>query len=167
MPYKQIDATLSDADVQAVKDALATIQQKLPFLGTLTDTERKQLSKAGAEHLAQIEGAGQVATNNPAILPATFDDTKFQNSVVLFSTMTDLNTLMQQLARSVDDTHMMIGVYAKAQSSDVYHYAQAAAQKTPGLQPVVDALGALNQKAVATKRAKKNTPTVAAAVPAK
>jgi len=163
MPYEQIDAQLSAADAQAVKDALATIQQKLPFLGTLTVTERKQLSKAGAEHLSFIEGSGQVALNNPAILPATFNGANFQNSVSLFSTMTDINTVMQQVARSVEDTHMMIGVYARAQASDVYHYAQAAAKKTPGLQPVVDQLGALNQKAVAAKRANKKTETAVTA----
>jgi hypothetical protein len=168
MPYKQIDAQLADADVQAIKTAITLIQTKLPFLGSLTDTERKELSKAGPEHVAQIQGAGQAAASNPTILPGTFDAVKFQNSVALFSTMTDLNTSLQQLSRSVDDTHMMIGVYAKSQSSDVYHYAQAAAKKTPGLQAVVDRLGVLNQKAAATRRANKNAKTaLTAAQPAK
>ena len=163
MPYKQIDAVLAPADVTAIKAALATIQDKLPFLGTLLDSERKELSKVGPERLAQVQDAGQVALNNATMLPATFDGVKFQNSVGLFSVMTDINTTFQQLGSSIDDTRMMIGVYAKAQASDVYHYAQAAAKKTPGLKPVVDKLGALNEKAVATKRAKKQAALAAKA----
>lgn len=36
MPYQNISATLNETDVQEIKAALATIEQKLPFLITLT-----------------------------------------------------------------------------------------------------------------------------------
>lgn len=39
MPCQNISATISDANVPAVKDAAATIQQKLPFLIRLTPDE--------------------------------------------------------------------------------------------------------------------------------
>jgi len=167
MPYKQIDDVLAPADAQAVKDALATIQQKLPFLGTLTEEERKQLSKAGPEHAGEIPLGGQVAVNNPDILPATFDQQKYQNVVSLFSTITDLSTSAQQLARSLDDTRIMVGVYAKQQTSKVHQYAKAAIKDKPGLKPVVDQLGALGQKAADARRAKKNSGGTGPSNPAK
>jgi len=68
MPYQNIDATLSAADLQAVKDALATIVQKLPFLVTLTNEERKGLFKTGA---SQVDSTG---TDSPdAVAPSLID----------------------------------------------------------------------------------------------
>jgi hypothetical protein len=36
MPYQNISAQVTAADVAAIKAAVATIQQKLPFLGGLS-----------------------------------------------------------------------------------------------------------------------------------
>ena len=47
MPYQNINAAISPADVQAVKDSFATILAKLPFLVNLTPNERKGLLKTG------------------------------------------------------------------------------------------------------------------------
>nr|VFJ70933.1 MAG: hypothetical protein BECKFW1821C_GA0114237_102524 [Candidatus Kentron sp. FW] len=41
MSYQDIDAALSPADVKAIKAAIDTIEQKLPFLVNLTPKERK------------------------------------------------------------------------------------------------------------------------------
>jgi len=45
MPYQNIDAAISATDFQAIKDAFATIKQKLPFLVILTVNERKATFK--------------------------------------------------------------------------------------------------------------------------
>lgn len=36
MPYRTLSATLTDADVQAIKAAVTTIHSKMPFLISLT-----------------------------------------------------------------------------------------------------------------------------------
>ena len=41
MPYQNIEATVPAVDVQAIKDAVATILTKLPFLVNLTTDEHK------------------------------------------------------------------------------------------------------------------------------
>nr|VFK80845.1 MAG: hypothetical protein BECKSD772D_GA0070982_11662 [Candidatus Kentron sp. SD] len=41
MPYQNIDATLSPADIKAIKAAFDTVLQKMPFLINLTPKERK------------------------------------------------------------------------------------------------------------------------------
>ena len=153
MPYTKTNAQVSSADAQAIKDAFALVQQKLPFLLTLTDAERKSLRKVGPERVSFVVTAAQVAANNPAILPASFDAAGFQLAVVLFSVLTDLNTLAAQVASKLDDTHMDVGVQALQRASDVYGYVTAAAKKTPGLKPVAEQLGQLYQKAAATRRA--------------
>jgi hypothetical protein len=45
MPYQNISASLSETDVQEIKAALETIEQKLPFLITLSTEERRKLFK--------------------------------------------------------------------------------------------------------------------------
>jgi hypothetical protein len=106
MPYQPITATVAPADVTAIKAAIATIQQKLPFLITLTDAERKSLPKAGANSLSFVEHAQTAADNNPTILPGSFNAANFDSHVELFATLTDINTSIAQLASSVDDTRM-------------------------------------------------------------
>jgi ABC-type ATPase with predicted acetyltransferase domain len=75
--------------------------------------------------------------------------------VALFTAMTEINTLLAQLASQIDDTHLAVGVEALSGASDVYKYVKAAATKTPGLKPVADQLGQLFQKGAATRRANK------------
>jgi hypothetical protein len=55
MPYQDLNVTLSDADRQATKQAITTIQQKLPFLITLSADERKRLYKMGDKRLAFVQ----------------------------------------------------------------------------------------------------------------
>lgn len=74
---------------------------------------------------------------------------EFSSDVDLFAVLTDLNTLVSQLASEIDDTRMAVGGEAMSEASDVYNYVKAAAKKTPGLKPVADQLGQRFQKASA------------------
>jgi hypothetical protein len=153
MPYQPITATIAPADVTAIKAAIATIQAKLPFLITLTDAERKSLSKIGQNSLSFVEHAQTGAANNPTILPGSFDAAGFSSHVDLFATLTDINTSIAQLADGVDDTRMAVGSEAMGEARSVYEYVKAAAKTTPGLKPVADQLGERFQRTSAAKAA--------------
>jgi hypothetical protein len=153
MPYQPITATVAPADVTAIKAAIATIQQKLPFLISLTDAERKSLPKAGANSLSFVEHAQTAADNNPTILPGSFNAANFDSHVDLFATLTDINTSIAQLASSVDDTRMAVGSEAMNEARQVYDYVKSAAKNTPGLKPVADQLAERFQHTTATKAA--------------
>lgn len=141
MSYQNISATVSSADLQAVKTAITTIQQKLPFLINLTAEERKGIYKAGPNSLSFVQNALQAAQNNPDIFPKSFSVTEFASDVNLFTVLTELNTLLAQLASSVDDTRMAVGGEAMKEATQTYNYVKAAAESTPGLKPVADQLG--------------------------
>jgi hypothetical protein len=157
MGYQNISASVSDADVTAIKVAVATIQAKLPFLITLTAAERKSLYKTGPNSLSFVENAQQAAVNNPDILPKTYDVTEFTSDMNLFAVMTDLNTTVAQLASSIDDTRMAVGGEAMKEATQVYNYVKTAASTTPGLKPLADQLGQRFQKASATQAAAAKT----------
>lgn len=55
MPYQDINVTSSDAELQKVRQEIAAIQKKLPFLITLNTTERKRLFKMGDKRLAFVQ----------------------------------------------------------------------------------------------------------------
>jgi len=67
MSYQNISAAVSAADLQAIKEAIAVIQQKLPFLINLSSDERKGIYKAGPNSLSFVQNALQAAQNNPNI----------------------------------------------------------------------------------------------------
>lgn len=153
MPYKNITAKLTAADIQAVKDAVASIQQKLPFLVSLTPAERKTIYKTGPGSLSFVQNSLQVAKNNPGILPASFAAAEFESDVNLFAVLTDLGTVTSQLASQIDDTRLAVGGEAMEEATQVYQYVKAAVKTTPGLKPVAEQLGERFQKAKAAKTA--------------
>jgi hypothetical protein len=151
MSYQNISAQVSDEDVAAIKAAVAVIQQKLPFLITLTAAERKNLFKTGPNSLSFVQNAQQAAVNNPGILPASFNTVEFTSDVDLFTVMTSINTTVAQSASSIDDTRLAVGSEAMKEATQVYNYVKTAAATTPGLKPLADQLGQRFQKASGTQ----------------
>ncbi len=141
MSYQNIDATLSTADVTAVKDAITTILQKLSFLISLTNDERKRLFKTGANRLSLVVDAAAIAQGFPNIFPAAFDTAAFLRDIALFQTLNELKLQIDSLASQVDDTCVALGSEAGQQALQVYNYGKAAQDTTPGLRPLVEKLG--------------------------
>ena len=121
MPYQNISAQVSAADVTAVKNAVATIRAKLPFLVSLTADERKSLFKAG-NSLSFVQNSLQAAKNNPTILPGAFDVAEFESDVDLFATLTELGSIAEQLSSQLDDTRIAVGSEAMNEATQVYNY---------------------------------------------
>jgi hypothetical protein len=147
MPYQNIDATISPADLQAIKDAFAAVLDKLPFLINLTAEERRATFKAGPDSVSFLTNSATAAHDNPSIFPGSFNTTGFQKDVDLFGVLTELSTLADSVASRIDDTRLAVGGEAMKQGSQVYKYVQTAAATTPGLKPVAEQLGERFKKA--------------------
>ncbi len=143
MPYQDINVILSDADLKEVRQAVATIQQKLPFLITLNTTERKRLFKMGDKRLTFVQTSLNAAQNNRNILPASFDLDGFSNDYRLATSLMEIEMLLNQLSEQVDDTLLAVGSEAMTSSLTVYDYVKTAAKKTPGLKGIAEQLGNL------------------------
>ena len=154
-----INATLTAANVQAIKDAFASVAANLPFLVTLSPDERKSLFKAGPDSVSFINNSLSAAQNHTDIFPNSFDTSAFQKDVDLFSILTELQTLADSLSSKIDDTRLAVGGESMQQATQVYEYVKTAAKTTPGLKPVAEQLGERFQKAKPQKdAAKTNTP---------
>ncbi|MEH2141383.1 hypothetical protein [Nostoc sp.] len=141
MAYQNITASLSPQDIQEVKAALQKVQQKLPFLITLSTEERRKLVKMGDKSLAFVNNSVSAAQSNPEILPATFDVEELVRDYQLAAVLTELLISIQQLTEQVDDTLMAVGSEAMTSSLTVYDYVKTASKKTPGLKSVAEQLG--------------------------
>ncbi|MBD6618722.1 hypothetical protein FNW02_23570 [Komarekiella sp. 'clone 1'] len=141
MAYQNIAASLSPQDIQEIKAALQTVQQKMPFLITLSTEERRKLVKMGDKSLAFVNNSITAAQSNREILPSTFDVEELVRDYQLAATLTELLISMQQLTEQVDDTLMAVGSEAMTSSLTVYDYVKTASKKTPGLKTVAEQLG--------------------------
>lgn len=152
MPATPIHASLSPSDLKAIKDALALIRAKMPFLIALSPDERRDLFKMGNKSLAFVQDALVVAQNNPDILPASFATPEMAVDVALASQLSEVDILLQQLASEVDDTLLATGSEAMGEGLEVYSYVKVAAKTQPGLRPVE------TQLSERFKRSKSKTP---------
>ncbi|MCC5645687.1 hypothetical protein LC607_22635 [Nostoc sp. CHAB 5824] len=141
MSYQNIAAALSPQDIQEIKAALQKIQQKMPFLVTLSTEERRKLVKMGDKSLAFVNNSVTAAQSNREILPATFDVEELVRDYQLATVLTEVLISMQQLTEQVDDTLMAVGSEAMTSSLTVYDYVKTASKKTPGLKTVAEQLG--------------------------
>jgi hypothetical protein len=140
MSYQNISVALVQADIDAIKTAIATITTKMPFLVTLDGSERKALIKLGAKSVDFVQDASLAVTNFPSVLPTSFDKTEYGKDTSLFKALVEIKTLLDSLKEKVDDTCIAVGSEAMIASLEVYTYVQTAADRTPGLRSVADKL---------------------------
>lgn len=140
MPDNRVSASLSQADRQAVLDAIDTIRQKLPFLIDLSHDERRTLPRMGDKSRGFVSQALEVAEQNPDILPRSFDPAEMRKDVELLAALSPVLAALAQLNELVEDTHVAVGSEAYASALLVYQYARAAG-KGPALDSALDALG--------------------------
>ncbi|NEP36282.1 hypothetical protein [Moorena sp. SIO3B2] len=141
MPYQNITGTLSERDVEEIKTALQTIEEKLPFLINLTAEERRRLFKMGSKSLSFVNNSLSAAQSNPKILPASFDLDEFARDYELAVALTDVLFQLRQLTEKVDDTLMAVSSEAMNSGLQVYDYIKTAAKRTPGLKTIAESLG--------------------------
>ena len=146
MPYANISATLSAADVTAVKNALTSIRGILTFLINLTNKELMSLVKTGPGSVGFVQTALTYAKDHPEILPSTFDVPEFDRDVTLFTQLSELLALVLALANALNETTKAVGSEAKKAALQFYDLLKNAAKTNPGLQPLVDELGRLFQR---------------------
>nr|VFJ66852.1 MAG: hypothetical protein BECKFW1821C_GA0114237_101084 [Candidatus Kentron sp. FW] len=138
--------------MKAIKAAIGTILQKMPFLINLTVQERKSIAKAGLDSVSFIQNALAAAEDHPDILPKSSSTPEFKNDVELFTQLTELGALIDSLASQVDDTRLAVGGEAMREGTQVYDYVKTAAKTTPGLKPIADQLAERFKKAGKPKK---------------
>ncbi len=136
----RISATISSEDLQAIRTAITTIREKLPFLIDLTPEERKSLSRLGDKSRAFVAKALEVAETNRQILPGFFDLDEMRQDLAIYEALYPVMMQLEQLSELISDTVAVAGSEAYASARMVYAYAKAS-NVGEGLEPLLEDMG--------------------------
>jgi hypothetical protein len=136
MSYQNISAVMTQADVDAVKAAYATINAKMPFLVALTKEERKSMFKLGPKSVDFAADAQLAATNFPGILPNSFSVAEYNKDTNLFKNLTEIKMLSDSTAERINDTYTAVGNESMRGSLLIYKYVDTAKDAIAGLKTV-------------------------------
>ena len=123
----RVNATLTPEAVQTVKNAIAGIQEALPFLVGLTPGERMSLPKISVSNKVFTEDAIQAAVNNPDIFPGFIKPQDLKTNLDLYHALDELVLLVQQTAEKLADTQLLAGSEAYTSALTIYKIFGAAA----------------------------------------
>jgi hypothetical protein len=132
-----VSAELSDAD-QA--DIMTTIREKLPFLISLTVSERRAMAKLGDKTRAFVEKSMEFANHHPDYLPRLFDLEEMRRDVELFAALYPVLMSLIHLQELVQDTYTVVGQEAYAAARVVYKSAKTNGQGA-GLDAAIAEMG--------------------------
>src|SRR5687768_872965 len=131
MSYQNASFTFSQADIDAVKAAIATINSKLPFLVVLDALERETLVKLGPKSADFVYASSAVMAAFPEIVPASFNKSEYRKATALFNTLGEIKSQLDSLCENIDCTYRTIGNDVLNTSLEIYAYMQTAAHRTP------------------------------------
>ena len=150
----RIAATLSDASLTAVLEAIQTIRTQLPFLISLTNAERRALPKLGDNRLALDEDANTLMKDYPDFVPVYVDPEELAKDRKLRAQVDQIRVALETLHNDVAGTEMVLGSEMLMAYLAFYANAQQAAKRgVSGGQSVVNSLAkffARSPKAPAT-----------------
>jgi hypothetical protein len=140
MNENRVSGMLSGEEAAAVRGALETIRQKLPFLMGLDPEARRSLPRMGDKSRAFVRKSLEVANQNPGMLPRAFNLEEFGRDVALDEALLPIAEAVRQLAEMIEDTQTALRSDAYLAALTVYQSAKRAGKGT-GLDGAVDDLG--------------------------
>ena len=134
-------ASISDANKATM---LANVQQMIalmPFLISLTDEERKRLSKLGDKTSGFDLKCRDYMEQNPALVPGFVNMQDFGNFCTLLAQMNEIGRDFVPVSQAFDDTVIQVGhqIYS-AELAFYQNVVQAAKRNVPGAQAIYDDL---------------------------
>lgn len=143
MTNNRLSITLTAAQINAVRTAIATIRTNLPMLIGLTTDERKTIPKIDVNNKVFVEDTVNAMENNPSLLPAYFNTAELKKDLELFQQLEPLLQEINKLQELIDDTKLLAGSEAYVTALAAYrNFAAAATAGIPGADSVYDTLKA-------------------------
>ena len=141
MPQNRISLRLEDADLVAVEDAIATLEQRLSGLIGLTPEERRELTKMGDKSEAFCRQAVITLGKHPDVLPRNFDVDEYRADLAALDALRPLLARLQRVYDRMVDSEMALGSDLMVASLEGYAHLKVAG-RGDGLDTLKEALGA-------------------------
>jgi len=99
-----VSSELSEDDKRAIRDAIASIEQRLSFAKRLSAEDREALIRPGATGRRFVDQARELVRRRPGMLPRSFDEAEFLRDAELYEELRRIGDDLRDLAERVDDT---------------------------------------------------------------
>jgi hypothetical protein len=137
----RLNATISAANVTAIKAKLAEVSELMPFLIGLKPEEKQALPKINEANKIFVEDAITAIENNPEVLPVYIKVVDIKTDLTLFQQLDEIKGLVDQLFQKIEDTQTLAGSESYVSSLTAYRLFDSAANAgLPGMQAVYDNL---------------------------
>lgn len=137
----RMNITATPEQISAVKSALQTINDNLPFLTGLTIDERISLPAIDVNNKAFTEDAINAGMNNSSLIPSYISVENMQKDMTLFSQLDELIILTKQTLEKLEDTQMLAGSEAYTSALALYKMFRSAAEAgVPGADAIYNQL---------------------------
>ena len=136
MEQNLISAVITTEDVALINGAIETIKQKLPFLITFTEEQKKGIHKLGNTLKPFVDDAAETVNLYPQIMSGTFNKEEYLRDYQLYKTLLELNGKLASLNSAVEDTLTAAGSDTLGGSLQVYTAVQENKKRIPGLDTV-------------------------------
>lgn len=137
----RVSATLSEADKQAVLDAIATIKTKLPFLVGLPKDARGELPRLGEKTVGYDADCRAAMAARPDLIPSFVQMDELAKDRALWGPLGEIAAALEPVAGAVRDTFDVVG--SEIYDADRAFHAsvrEAAKRGVPGAQAIYDQL---------------------------
>ncbi len=124
-----ISASLSPADIGEIKQALQTISNKLPFLISLTDEQRKGGMILGDKSVGFVDKVQNYINTNPTLVPAYLDTAEFSKDYQLTKNLMEILRIIRPLVQNMEDTSTEAGMEAFGAAMVFYNAVKVAAKQ--------------------------------------
>lgn len=137
----RVSASIDAATIKSIKEAIATINEKLPFLIGLKPEERQSIPKISEVNKVFTADAVVAIKNNGNLLPAYLSADEISKDYNLYEQLDELVQLSQQLTEKLSDTQMIVGSEAYVSALTAYRLFEAASNAgLPGTDTIYDQL---------------------------
>jgi len=141
MKLRKINAVLPQDTEQQVIDSVRTMKESLPFLISLTQTERIRLAKLSRRRQDFIDKALIQAEQNPGLVPPHCNVEEFRTTMETITGLLRLDAALAPFISQLRDTTMYVRAQAYEYARAFYNAVKASAKHSvPGAQDVVDDL---------------------------
>lgn len=121
--WNRIDATISPADWQDLKDSFAALKHKLNFMVGLTPKERTGGWIRSAKAVVFMQKVLGYSKEQPLNFPAV-DMAAFERDLKLIEQIDELESLTANIARQLKDTRLHLAKETAAQAMLIYNIMQ-------------------------------------------
>ena len=137
-----ISIEIPEAELQTVKDALATAQSTLaPYVVALTAEQRRTLPKMSDGTVPFVEKVLDYAEGDPNFVPPFMDVPEMKKDFEATEQLMPILRTVEQLANNLSDTTMLAGSEAYVASLSYYNSVKMAARmNVPGAKAIFDDL---------------------------